>query len=97
MNELTAEFIWIILMVIAFGLSLITGLILLFKLLFFPVYIVEGKKIKRASILKRKPSTFMIVTFDGIGSIEKEMVFGTKEEAAQFIIDRQKQEEENNY
>ena len=32
----------------------------------------------------------MVSTLDGISNINEDMVFGTKEEAAQFIIDREK-------
>ena len=90
MDEVIIQFIWIALLVIVLGISVIAGIVLLFKLIINPVYIVDGKKIRRATIIRRKPGTFMVSTLDGISNINEDMVFGTKEEAAQFIIDREK-------
>ena len=95
MNELGIEPFWIILLAVVIGFSIIMSIVILFMLIFRSSYLVEGKKIRRAVVLKEKPGTYFIATFDGVENVDKTAVFKTRKEAEMFIIERDEQNKED--
>ena len=77
------------------GVCVLIGLVILFLLIFFSKYTVESKKIKKAFVLKRSKGTCFIATFDGVGNVDENLIFNTKEEAYNFLLEQEKNSEEN--